>query len=267
MKNLVFLKLGGSLITEKSRPQTPRQDMLKRLAQEIADALQERPAMHLLVGHGSGSFGHVSARRYGTRQGVCTPEQWQGFSVVWRDAQALNRLVVDAFSAVGLAVISLPPAASVTASDGEVAAWDLTPLRSALQAGLLPLVFGDVVFDTVRGGTILSTEDLFTHLARQLNPDRILLAGIEAGVWADFPERRNLVPEITPETYAVWTERLAGSTAVDVTGGMASKVSQSLELVKGLPGLRVEIFSGEVPGNIRRALKGEPVGTQIYSNP
>ncbi len=35
---LVFLKLGGSLITVKDRPHTPRLDVLERLAQEIAGA-------------------------------------------------------------------------------------------------------------------------------------------------------------------------------------------------------------------------------------
>lgn len=55
----------------------------------------------------------------------------------------------------------------------------------ALANGILPVVYGDVVFDEVRGGTILSTEDLFQHLAHQLHPERVLLAGLEAGVWAD----------------------------------------------------------------------------------
>ena len=34
---LVFLKLGGSLITDKDRPRTPRPDVLARLAASTAD--------------------------------------------------------------------------------------------------------------------------------------------------------------------------------------------------------------------------------------
>jgi len=37
---VIFLKLGGSLITEKANAETPRLDVLRRLALEIADARQ-----------------------------------------------------------------------------------------------------------------------------------------------------------------------------------------------------------------------------------
>ena len=43
MNELVFLKLGGSLLTDKTRPQALRGDVLQRLAAEIAAALAERP--------------------------------------------------------------------------------------------------------------------------------------------------------------------------------------------------------------------------------
>ena len=35
---------------------------------------------HLIIGHGSGSFGHYMASKYGTRRGVNGPEQWMGFA-------------------------------------------------------------------------------------------------------------------------------------------------------------------------------------------
>ncbi|MCS6908243.1 MAG: isopentenyl phosphate kinase [Anaerolineales bacterium] len=262
---LIFLKLGGSLITEKHRPYTARLETLRRLAEEIAHARQSVPELRLVVGHGAGSFGHVPAKRYGTRQGVHTPEEWLGFAEVWREAATLNRLVVEALLAAKLPVISLPPCASVTAEDGKVAVWELYPIRAALQAGLLPLIFGDVVFDRHRGGTILSTEDLFEHLARQLRPRRILLAGIEEGVWSDFPQCTQLVREITPADLYQGRLQLGGSQAPDVTGGMESKVRQSLAWVQELPELEVLIFNGEKPGAVRRALMGETLGTRIHA--
>jgi isopentenyl phosphate kinase len=263
--SLQFLKLGGSLITEKAQAQTPRLEMLDRLAQEIAAVWQQGEAQPLLLGHGSGSFGHVSARRYGTRLGVHNPEQWQGFATVWRDANALNRLVMDALIGAGLPAIALSPCASVSASAGRVVTWNLGPLRSALAAGLLPVVFGDVIFDDVRGGTILSTEDLFSYLAPQLRPQRLLLAGIEPGVWADYPHCTRLAAQLTRQDFAAIAGAVAGSAAVDVTGGMASKVEQSLTLVEQIPELQVLIFSGETPGMLTRALRGETVGTQILN--
>jgi len=133
----------------------------------------------------------------------------------------------------------------------------------ALANGLLPVIHGDVVFDELRGGTILSTEDLFAHLARPLFPDRILLAGLEAGVWEDFPARTLLVNEIKPHVYEKMRGSVGQSASADVTGGMAAKVEQMLELVHELPGLTAQIFSAEEDGNLARALAGERVGTLI----
>jgi len=276
VQQLVFLKLGGSLITDKAVPRTPRPDVLCRLAQEIAEARKANPELRLVIGHGSGSFGHVPARQYGTRQGVHTPEGWRGFADVWWDASSLNRLVVEALHQAGLPVVSFPPSASVTTRDGQVAAWDITPLRAALETGLLPVVQGDVIFDTVRGGTILSTEEIFEHLARHLHPTRLLLAGIEPGVWKISPPPSpdpihlkgefsgdRFFSEITPKNLNEVLPSLGGAQAADVTGGMASKVGQMLALVQALPGLEVLIFSGRKPGLVREVLLGGIAGTKI----
>lgn len=261
--NLVFLKLGGSLITDKQKPYTLRPQMLAQLAQEIAEACRQNPTLQLVLGHGAGSFAHTPAKKFGTRQGVYTAEQWRGFAEVWREAAMLNRYVMEALYKANLPAIALPPSAAVTAQDGKMSAWDLKPIESALNAGLLPVIFGDVIFDTVRGGTIFSTEDLFAHLAKYLHPQRILLAGIEAGVWADYPSCTQLIPEITPQSFTEIQKSVSGSKATDVTGGMASKVQQSLALVQELPELQVLIFSGEEAGNIINALAGKNYGTCI----
>jgi isopentenyl phosphate kinase len=264
VSKLTFLKLGGSLITDKTRPYTLRPDVLEAAAAQIAGVLDAAPQSRLLLGHGSGSFGHAAASRYATRQGVAGAEGWRGFAEVWFQASTLNRMVMDALHRAGLPAVALAPVAAVTARDGQVAAWDLAPLQSALSNGLLPVVYGDVLFDTVRGGTILSTEDLFAHLACQLHPERILLAGQEAGVWADYPRREHLREELTPEGFSSHASGLKAAAGADVTGGMQSKVSQMLALVERVPGLEVLIFSGEQPGNIRKALLGEHPGTLIH---
>jgi isopentenyl phosphate kinase len=262
--NLVFLKLGGSLITDKTRPYTARPDKLDAIATVIGAVQKEVPDLQLVIGHGSGSFGHEAASHYDTRRGVSGVEAWRGFAEVWYQASTLNRLVVAPFHRAGLPVMTFSPAASVTARDGKVLRWDIHPIQEALSKGLLPVIHGDVVFDEIRGGTILSTEDLFDHLAHCLNPRRILLAGLEEGVWADFPERRNLIREITPDQYGLHAPVLGASVGTDVTGGMDSKVSGMLKLVEEIPNLEILIFSGEQTENIRRALSGENPGTCLH---
>ncbi|MEZ4718850.1 MAG: hypothetical protein R2851_22555 [Caldilineaceae bacterium] len=44
MAERIFLKLGGSLITDKRAPETPRLDVIHRLAAEIAAARPKYPA-------------------------------------------------------------------------------------------------------------------------------------------------------------------------------------------------------------------------------
>jgi isopentenyl phosphate kinase len=142
--------------------------------------------------------------------------------------------------------------------------WDLAPLRAALDAGLIPLVNGDTIFDQERGGTILSTEDLFIYLARHLQPGRILLAGIENGVWSDFPARSSLIDEITPQNFPSFAAQIGASASVDVTGGMVDKVRAMLELSRELPGFSALIFSGAQPDVMKQALLGDSPGTRIY---
>jgi len=277
MKELVFLKLGGSLITDKTRPYTPLLDVMNDIAVQVKTALQTNPDMRLVIGHGAGSFGHVPASEYHTRDGLppkATPlthrerdksedNYWKGFSEVWYQASALNRHVMQALHKMDVRAISLPPSASVIASNGQVSVWETTAIRMSLSSGIVPVVFGDVVFDEVRGGTILSTEDLFMHLARALSPERILLAGLEPAVWADFPARKTKLEKITPNTFHAISTGLGKSEGADVTGGMESKVKQMLNLVKELPELSVQIFSGKELGNVVRTLSGELLGTLI----
>jgi isopentenyl phosphate kinase len=276
MKELVFLKLGGSLITDKTKPYTPLLDVMDDLALQVATTLQAKPNLRLVIGHGAGSFGHVAASEYKTRDGYpkasplihrerdTTEENyWKGFAEVWYQASSLNRYVMEALHKAGVQAVALPPSSSVIASEGQVAVWETTPIRMALAAHIVPVIFGDVVFDEVRGGTILSTENLFAYLVKALNPERILLAGLEDAVWEDFPARTRKIDYITPRSFDQIKQGVGRSAASDVTGGMEAKVSEMLELVKQNPELKIQIFSGAVPGNLVRAMMGDLLGTEI----
>ena len=160
--------------------------------------------------------------------------------------------------------MTFSPLANVIARVGKVFAWDPYPIQAALSNGLLPIIHGDVAFDKTRGGTILSTEDLFAYLALDLHPDAILLAGLETGVWSDFPGRENLLGDITPDDISILASHLGPANGTDVTGGMYSKVTGMLALVKEIPDLQIWIFSGEQSGNIQRALLGYNPGTCLH---
>ena len=268
MNKFVFIKLGGSLITDKEQPRTPRLDKLKSLAVQIAAVRARDPNLLLLIGHGSGSFGHVAAKKYATRDGVKNPEYqyWYGFTEVGHEAAALNKIVMDALRQAKLPALAVSPSGSVIAQDGIVKVWNLRPIKHALKNGIIPVVYGDVVFDEVRGGTILSTEDLFMHLAWKMRPQRILLAGLEDGIYADFPARKHKVKSVTPESFKNIKSSVGASASTDVTGGMSSKVQQMVSLVEEIPDISVQLFSGIEDGHLERVLKGEVLGTVIHKN-
>lgn len=258
---MIFLKLGGSLITDKALPETVREETLARLAGEIREARAAHPGLRLLLGHGAGSFGHRAAAKFGTHRGAVSRDDWQGFAEVWYAAQRLHRRVMDALHAYAIPAVSFPPSASAVCRGGEIQSMAVEPIRHALDAGLLPVVFGDVTFDLAQGSTIVSTERVFAYLADPLRPTRLLLAGIEPGVFADFPERRLPLAELAE--HDLDRVQLEGASETDVTGGMAAKVRDALGMMRAQPDLEVHIFSGEAPGAVREALLGSSPGTRL----
>jgi isopentenyl phosphate kinase len=257
---LILLKLGGSLLTDKARDKATRPEVIARLAGEIAAAGAR--ATGLILGHGSGSFGHTTAKRHGTRGGARTPEEWRGFAEVSVAAQQLNRIVADALAEAGAPVFSVAPSASAHCDDGVLTHMELAPLAAALEHGLTPLVMGDVAFDRVRGGTIVSTEEVFAYIAGRLPVARVLLAGETEGVYASMDDRR-VIDEITHASWERISAGVGASRGADVTGGMAGKVRDMLALTHVHPGLTVRIFSGLIDGAVARALAGEAVGTLV----
>ncbi len=258
---LAFLKLGGSLITDKREAETPRLAVIDRLAQEIAAAQQADPALRLVIGHGSGSFGHVYGRKYGTRDGVRDAAGWYGYAATGDAAARLNRLVTAALLRAGIAAWSIQPGAQVRCENGRIVQGPETTVELALARGLTPVVYGDVALDAVRGGVIVSTEEIFDWLARFLSPQRIVLVGEVDGVYTADPLRfpdAELVREITPATFASLHAGLGGSHGTDVTGGMAAKIEQALGMVHGQPGREVIICGGLQPGHVEQALRGGP---------
>jgi isopentenyl phosphate kinase len=257
----VFLKLGGSLITDKDRQEVARLDVLNRVSAEIADALAENPGLRIVLGHGSGSFGHKVAAVHGTHAGAATPDEWRGFAAVWASASRLTRIVIDCLIEAGLPAIALPPSASAVCEDGRLLTMSTEPIQRALEAGLLPVIRGDVAFDRARGSTIISTERVMAYLAPIFRPSRVLMAGVEPGVFADFPENRRLVEVLTPTSLE--EIRIGGARSTDVTGGMADKVAQAFALAEAVPGVEVRIFSGLEPGAVRQAVAGTAMGTLV----
>ncbi len=119
---LVFVKLGGSLITDKTKPYTARPEVIARVATELHRA-RMKGGLALLVGHGGGSFPHVSAAQYRIHKGASDARGWEGFARVQADAARLNRMVVDALLEAGEPAVALQPSVACHARDGRLEQW------------------------------------------------------------------------------------------------------------------------------------------------
>ncbi len=271
-----FVKLGGSLITDKNRPLTPRPLTLQRLALEIAAAQAAKPERPLLLSHGSGSYGHAVGRVYRTRDGVgdnvaLDPRGWRGFAETGHIAAQLNRLVMAALLRAGLPAVSFPPSALVHCRAGAIVAAQTASIVRALAAGLVPVVFGDVAFDEVQGATIVSTEQVLAALTPALQPARVSLVGMADGVFESDPLRypgARPLPRLNVGQVQDLAAAFGESHGIDVTGGMASKLKIMAALVQAQPGVVVHLLSGEIPGQLERHLgdPGLPLGTTLTAS-
>ena len=255
--NLIFVKLGGSLITEKSVPATLKYSILKRIVKELKEVVDRERNLNLLIGHGGGSFPHPIAKAFRTSEGFIRADSVRGFAMCQNAASTLNRVVVDLMTDYGINAVSIQPSACCIAKDGEIVDFFIRPIEECMSKGLIPVVFGDCVFDAVKGCTIISTEQIFTYLSGFLRPSRVLIFGLVDGVYTSDPQRddsASLIPKIEIEKYTSVESYLGSSYSVDVTGGMTTKVKDLIKIAK--MGIECEILSGK-SGNILRALAGE----------
>ncbi len=219
------LKIGGSVLTDKARPGVIREDEIAAIAAAIA----ARPHISLVIVHGAGSLGHPEAERYHITTGVNQSNR-EGVYITHAAVRRLNEALVMALRAAGREAAGISPLCACSAEDGRIRSFALEPLRGMLRLGIVPVIHGDVVMDTVRGGSIVSGDQLVRHIALATRPERVGLATDVPGVL--FEGR--VVPEITPANVAAIQPGRSGHT--DVTGGMEGKVRELLSLAaEGVP--------------------------------
>ena len=259
-----LIKLGGSLVTDKRAAKSFRRDVVRGIAAQLAAVRVSAPDLAIVLGHGSGSFGHVEASKHQTAKGVFTAQERLGMAQVGAVAAELSGLILRELLAAGLPALRFPPSALVTTQDGKTAAIETRAVSLALAQGHLPLTHGDIAVDSHIGGTIVSTEAVFAALAQPLRARRIILLGEVAGV---LDAAGAVIPRITPAAFPALAPLLGASGGIDVTGGMLHKVAAMVELVAQAPSLEVVIADG------RRAdilldllLRGRTLGTVISAD-
>ena len=229
MSDRRILKLGGSIITDKSADCAPDRDRLASIASAIADA----PSGGIIVIHGAGSCGHPEAKRYHLDKGVSTGNTG-GIFVTHRAVSSLNDAVVTALREEGVPALGIHPLHIGVADNGRLAGFECRHLEKMLMLGMVPVIHGDVVMDLSRGACIVSGDQLVRYLAVALGISRVGLATDVPGVL----DGGVVVPKITRKTVA--DLQIGNSSHTDVTGGMRGKIDELLGLADA--GIGSDIF-------------------------
>jgi len=252
---LTVLKLGGSVITHKDEPETVDEESLAKTCEVIASFLAQEESEQnsgrrhqLVLVHGGGSFGHHHASGHGVTSTEGT-EDAQVLTAIHRAMGRLNDVVLDALHDQGVPALPVRPL-SMARRDKAGLSFPADQFEAMLSEGFVPVTHGDVVVDTDVGGTVLSGDDIVVSLAESLAADRVGLCSTVPGV---LDESGAVVPAI--DSYEEVASILGESESTDVTGGMAHKIRQLLQL--DVPASVFDIDS------LERFLQDERAGTVV----
>ncbi len=243
---MYLIKLGGSVISDKSEYLTFREDTVKKIARVL-------PKNDVILVHGAGSFGHILADKYSITDGF---EDWKrlGFAKIQRDMIDLNLRILSTLIDEGIPAVSMPPHAFM--SMGSAINFEI--FDYLIHYGFVPLTFGDAVFDSERGINICSGDVLMLELAKKYRPEKTVFLTDVDGIYTHPPGsgKEELIRELHP-AHDPKTEIKVS----DVTGGMDLKINVMREIAKYS---KVYVINGFHPERLESVLKDEDfIGTVV----
>ena len=93
--DLIIIKFGGSLITDKSKLCTPNIEAIQKIC--ILVTKLNSLGKKVIVVHGAGSYGHIKAKKWRLSEGFIPTlnGQLSGLNEVREDMKNLNNLIVS----------------------------------------------------------------------------------------------------------------------------------------------------------------------------
>lgn len=263
MARLYLVKIGGSVITNIKKKDTARINAIDRLLNEVKTSMNKG---EIVLGHGLGSFAHIPAHKFHVSKGLAGMKSKMGVVITQDSVKQLHKIVMERAIKAGLDAFSFSPSTGCVARDRKIASWDLYPIKLALGYGFVPLTHGDVIIDSKQGVSIASTEEVFSYLALKLKPYKIVIGTDVDGVFEEDPRlnpNAELIRDVNKNNLHEVLLGVGGSTKIDVTGGMKTKIQHLYDISKKT-GAVCQIVNANVPGRIKDALTGRnTIGTVI----
>ena len=241
-RRMILIKLGGSIITNKGKPQSARRKTIDNILKQIKKINEPK----ILV-HGGGSYGHYWSVKYGMHT---KPARYslKGLSVVKNSMIELDKIILDSAAKNKLNTYSLPPTDFMNGNK---------PIRNKIQkigeiakSGLIPITYGDALWYGQKKSYILSGDVIMTAIGKILKPRLSVFVLDVDGVYSNIKSKKlayNLSITFSPE---IWK-----NVNDDVTGGMTRKMMEATKMSKS--GLKVFFVNGNKPQRIIDAASGK----------
>lgn len=249
-KQVLIVKLGGSIVTQKhlDRP-TIRRTHVRRIAAVLKRDYDPKKHALILI-HGAGSFGHLHAHTHKLAEGTRNHPEKTFRAVENQSLDArLNSELTTLFIEAGLPVVGLPTRTLAINTNGGLSSLETDSVKAALSVAAIPLLHGDMVFDTTWGLSVCSGDVLAPKLAEVFSTTAIFFASDVDGIYTKDPHKHTnavLIRKTTLEEMASGTIQMSESHNVDVTGGLSKKFSlfQKNSSLKN-----IYLFNGLAPKN------------------
>ncbi len=249
---MILIKLGGSIITDKTQYRKFDKDTVKRLCEEIAES--DKGTM---IVHGAGSFGHVVAKKYALQNGFVDYGQIAAAARVQYDVRELSSMVVKELLDTGIPAVSVPPGSCFVMDNGKLIIENSEAIRSLKSIGIMPIMFGDVLMDRKKGFGICSGDQLMEALCDMFKPDMVVFVSDIDGLYDKDPKDHSDATFIEYVDTEILKNINSNTTVDDVTGGVEAKMRAMLRMsTEDRPCVLV---NGSVPGRLLSLLKGEDV--------
>ena len=249
---MILIKLGGSVITDKTQYKKFNKEVTARLCREIAESRKG-----VCVVHGAGSFGHMFAKKYRIDEGMIDWGQVPAVARIQHDVRELSLLVTEEFLQLGVQAVSVAPSSQFVLEDGSLDGCSIEPLKRLFKIGIMPVMFGDVVVDRKRMFGIVSGDDIMELMADVFEPEKVIFVSDIDGLYDRNPKtdpEARIIPEVTKETMGEFTSE---HVVDDVTGGVRGKMEAMLRMTTDKR--ECILINGNVPGRLLAALRGEEV--------
>ncbi len=254
MNGLTIIKLGGSLLTDKTMPYTLRRNKLRDIAKELRGMFSK-----LIIVHGVGSFGHPPVKEYGLYKGFKKGEDLINLAHTQSKVFLLRTALADALAAEGIEAMIFLPSSVIVSENGNIKKFYTEPIEHFMLLGMVPLLGGDIVHDEKMGFSVCSGDAIALYLAYKLRAKRVIFASDVNGIYTKDPkkyENAKLLKEVELNEIFKNAE-LSGSSGIDITSGMRGKVEKLREYAPLLDDVEIVFLSMMEYGNLQRYLKDE----------